>query len=575
MITEETPTADRPDLLAIAEEGFQLAASLSHPVMRERHCVAWIYRLSALDPRAAGERIDDATEDAGARLDLLGTVCRDLVRKEAADLEPFFSRALEVARAQGPEDELRALNDLSEVAVTLFERDAETGRALAALLVPATESLVARDAGDGRTATLALALVGEALLVMGDDRGRAFLAEAERRCRELEARDPLLVFLANTLSEQAPEHAAALAAEVQDPVMRLEARLQIADKLQDPADRGRVFDGAEEDAFFIAHMQGPEAIVRLAHAMVGTEPDRARELFRKALEAGENSGSQMQALHWTGVATAVAELDREWAGRIFRESVAAAAQDEERTRRIAAYVLIANEMAGSHPREAADLFVQAMQEGEQLEALWEYAHILDLVFRTDRSPYLDISPAKSLIERVLDRLSDDDPRIPGVLGLPEVSRWMEQVDPEAGIGVLQRWLSVAAAGEDTEGMTQAALALHRCDAEQGKAALRRVFDVLMQRIDCPSMGDFSRAAAGIAPEIVTELAPHIPDRRERGSALAQAARGLYAADPARALALIRDLERPVDRSSALLNLVDDQLGTGDRYQPQPLLEDLP
>ncbi len=575
MFTDQTPATGAPDLLAVAEEGLREATSITHPVMRERHCVAWLYRLSTVDPRSAGQRIDAATEDVGARLDLLATVCRDLIRQSETDLEPFFSRALEIARAQSPDDQLRVLNELSELAVTLYEKDAEAGRLAASRLVPETEALVTRDEGEGRTAALALALVGEALVVMGEARGSAFLAEAERLCRELESRDPLLVFLANTLGVQDPAHAVALASEIQDPVMRLEVRMQVAGNLPDAVQRGAVFDGAEEDALFIAHMQGPEAIVRLAHAAIGTEPERARRLFQKALEAGESSGTQMQALHWTGVASAVAELDREWAGRIFHDAIAAASQDEEGARRIATYVLIANELAASHPREAADLFAQAMREGEALEALWEYAHILDLVFRTDRSPYLDISAAKPLIERVLSRLSDDDPRIPGVLGLPEASRWMEQLDAGAGAVVLQRWLSVAEASDDTEGMTQAALALHRCDPVQGKAALRRVCDLLLRRIDCPSMGDFSRAAAGVAPEIVMELAPHIPDRRERGSALAEAARGLFSVEPRRALALIRELERPVDRSSALLSLVDEQLGTGDRYQPQPLLEDLP
>ena len=41
------------------------------------------------------------------------------------------------------------------------------------------------------------------------------------------------------------------------------------------------------------------------------------------------------------------------------------------------------------------------------------------------------------------------------------------------------------------------------------------------------------------------------------------------------LALIGGLERPVDRSAALLRLADSRLGTCDRPEPQPLLEEMP
>ncbi|HTE17214.1 MAG TPA: hypothetical protein VK689_02405, partial [Armatimonadota bacterium] len=74
---------------------------------------------------------------------------------------------------------------------------------------------------------------------------------------------------------------------------------------------------------------------------------------------------------------------------------------------------------------------------------------------------------------------------------------------------------------------------------------------------------------------IRQLAPRIPDRRERAEATAMAAVGLYARDPRESLALIRAQERPVDRSSALLALVDSLLHTEDRPQPQRLLEELP
>jgi hypothetical protein len=216
-----------------------------------------------------------------------------------------------------------------------------------------------------------------------------------------------------------------------------------------------------------------------------------------------------------------------------------------------------------------------MEDGAQLEAMWEFAHVMDVVFHPQRSPYLDIAPARVLLEQILSRISDEDPRIPGVLGLPEVSRWMVQIDRDRALEVLNRWLTAAERSGDGDGMTTAALALYGTDPERGTAALNKVRDGLLQRVDCLSMGEFARQVADTAPEVVLTLAPSIPDRRERAEALATSAAALYSRDPERSLSLIRGLELPSDRSNALMTLVDRLLGTGDRPRPQPLLEDMP
>jgi hypothetical protein len=345
--------------------------------------------------------------------------------------------------------------------------------------------------------------------------------------------------------------------------------------VEDAALRQRLIEGAETDALLVEHYHGPEAVVRLAGALAEVDPARSEALFKRALESVAGSGGQMQSLQWTGVASALSSSNREWSLQLFRDAEAAALQEEEPVRQVTSLALIANEMAEPFPREAAEVFGRAMEGALDLEAMWELAHVNDVVFRADRSSYLDVSPARPVLERALARLADDDPRIPGVFGLPEVAQSLAQIDRDRAAEVLDRWFQAAQASGDTDGMTQAALTLHRSDPDKGVAALKEVHDLLLRRIDCPSMGEFSRTAADTAPELVLDLAPYIPDRRERADAVAAAAIGLFATDPDRSLELIGELERPVDRSSALMRVVDRLLNTGDRAEPQPLMEDLP
>lgn len=562
------------DIDPLIEEGLREARGIGNPVARSRHVTSWAFRVSAVDPARAWDMASELPDDPVLRTQFLLNVIQDRSRR-GEGLEQEFAAAIELARGADPDTWLRVLNSLSEIAIELAERERETAIALLRALASEARGPAAPGAETEQPQALARALVGESLLMLGEPEGLDLLHEAERLSEALPARDAISVFLANAMVEQEPERALALAGTVQDTAGRLEARLQLAGRVSDPALRGELFDRAEEDALRVEHMRGPEALVRLGHEMAATEPERARAFFQRALAGAEGSNAQLRSLQWTGVASALASVDREWAGQVFQDAVQAAIQEGELVRRVTALVLIAGEMAASHPRDAAEVFRQAIDEAAGLEAMWEHAHLLDIIFREDRSPFLDIAPARALVEQVLSLVSDEDPRIPGVFGLPDAGRLMLQLDPERAVEVLQRWFQAAEAAGDSDGMTGAAAALYRADPEAGRAALQRVHDFLIRRLDCPAMGDFSRQAAPIAPDLVLSIAGHIPDRWERADAKALAALHLYEQDGEAALALVRSLEQPADRSAALLSLADRLLKTGDRPLPQPLLEDMP
>lgn len=560
----------------LIEEGLREASGIPHPIARLRHRSAWAYRLSRLDPVAAGPMLDELPEDEPfSRLQFLLALLQDRIHRGDSLLEPHATQAIDALHALEPEAGVRALNSISEAALELGDRDKEAAIALLRRLVPEIPPAKNEERDLTQPRALGCALLGEALLILGDGDGLTLLHEAEELVREMPGRDPIVVFLATAITEREPERAVALLETVENPAVRLEARLTAAEKLTDRELRGRVFDQAEADAAFIEHMRGPEALVRMGQALAVLEPERARGFFERALARSGDSEAQLRSLQWTGVASALAPADREWAATVFKSAVAAAEEEGDPVRRATALVVIADEMSGSFPREAAEVFQRGLDSAVGLQSMWEYAHLLDVIFRQDRSPYLDVSPATGLLDEVLARLSEDDPRIPGVFGLPEAAQLLLQVDTEKAVPVLHRWFSTAKAAGDSDAMIQAALTMGRVDPEARTTALTAVRDLLLSRIDCPAMGEFSRAVAPVAPDLVLSLANQIPDRRERTDALTSAAVYLYDQDAERALALIRDLERPVDRSLALLLLVDRLLGTGDRPQPQPLLEDLP
>jgi hypothetical protein len=559
----------------LVEEGLREAKAIGHPIVRARHRASWAFRLSLLDPERAAAMLVECPDDPGLRVRLLLTVTADAVEQGEQEPEPYFSQTIQLARDTDPDTRLRVLNTLSEIAMEVGERDRETGLHLLRKLVPEAGALIGPGGETQQAGALACALLGEALLLLHDPEGLALLGEAERLSHGLPARDSILVFLANALAEQDPARAVTMVRGVEDPASRFDACLQLAEKTTDPELRETLFREAEAGAALAEHTCGPEVLVRAGAALAPLDPERARSFFQRAMESARESGAQMRSLQWTGIASALAPVDREWAERMFQQAAGAALEEEERVRRVTALFLIANEMAETFPREAEEVFRRAVEEAIGLEAMWEYAHVLDIIFRADRSPYLDVSPALPLIHRAMARISDEDPRIPGVFGLPEVARCALQIETEQAIEILQRWFRASEAAGDSDGMTAAAIAVYRADEEAGADALTRVRDYLVHRVDCPAMGEFSRNVAPIAPELVLDLAPMIPDARERTDAVASAAVGLYARDPEAGLAVLRTLERAADRSSVLLTLVDRLLSTGERPQPQPLLEELP
>ncbi len=577
--------------LSLADEGLRETAQISHPIVRRRHEAAWAYRLSALEPERALELFDAVRQDPEQRGELLLTNLRDRLRRGEKSLDKVTDRYLPLlleTEAVPTGAQLQILNAISEFAIEVADHDREAALRMLKQLVPVVESLRAlpselpdtSDMSDTQSLSpqhyaLGCALLGEALFLLDETEGRALLLRGLEAGSALPAADSITVFVANALAERDPAAAVALLQSIEDPGTRLEARLQLAPKVNTPALLETLFDGAEAEAALIAHQRGPEVLVRLGQALASHSLERAQPLFEEALSTAASADPQYRALQLAGVASALDSSDPPQALNLYQQAVESATASDEVSKQVTAMVLIANEMAEFHPREASETFQRAMTLAEGLEALWEFSHVLELAFRTDRSPYLDLAPARPLLERVLDRLSDEDPRIPGVFGIPDAARYWMQIDQERGIEVLRRWLRVAEAAGDSDGMTHAAVAIYEADPEAGRRALTQVRDSLLRRVDCPAMGDFSRSAAAVAPDLVESLAPIIPDRRERTDALTLAAIHRYDADPDAALAVMRGLGRPADRSLALMQLVDRLAGTGDRPLPQPLLEELP
>ena len=542
--------------------------------MRARHEAAWLFRLSAVDPEAAAARDAELAEDPFQRAQLLLTATSDRLHQGATELEPQFSRTIELAAGLEPDSRLRILNALSEISIELADREREPAIQLLGKLIPEV-----RRGGEApeqqQYRVLGCALVGEALLVLDDPRGLELLTQAEAESAELAGSEPVRLFLASAFSRCDPERALSLVKTVSDPGARLEACLQLLGQIQDPGVRDELLEIVMPDARQVAHWRGPEALVMLGQAVAGFDLERARPVFLEALEGAQGNPPQVRALQRTGVATVLAGVDREWAGELFREALATAAEEEERVKRVTTRALIANEMAEAFPREAAEVLAQVVDESLGLEAMWEYAHLMDVLFRPDRSPYLDLSGARPLLERLLTFISDEDPRIPGVLGLPEIARAMLDIAPERGLELFWRWYRAAEQAGDSDGMSQAALALHRADAAAGREALRQAHDLLIERVDCPSMGEYCRRTAPLEPDLVLSMAPHIPDRRERRDAYEEAAVGTFERDPTGGLERVRTIDDAASRSLALLRIADRLLGTSDRPEPQPLLEDLP
>src|SRR5262249_39769578 len=150
----------------------------------------------------------------------------------------------------------------------------------------------------------------------------------------------------------------------------------------------------------------------------------------------------------------------------------------------------------------------------------EMAHVAEILFDARGRPDLDLSAAAPLLEAALARIGDDDPRLPGVLGLPDIAHCFQQFDPERARAVFERWLAGARRGGDVAPMLPASLAPPSLDAPAGRAALRRAAWQLVEREDCFGLSQFCCAAAEIEPELVARIAPLIPESREQTRSLA-------------------------------------------------------
>src|SRR5688500_18609152 len=151
--------ASASDAERIVAEGLKEAAAIGHPVGRARHRAAWALRLSALDPESAAAMAAEVADDPGEGVRVLLAVIEDRLRRGDADLEPHFTRMLELARGADPDTRVRALNALAEASIELAERDREAALALLRKLVPEVDRLADLGAEYPQPQALASALI--------------------------------------------------------------------------------------------------------------------------------------------------------------------------------------------------------------------------------------------------------------------------------------------------------------------------------------------------------------------------------------------------------------------------------
>jgi hypothetical protein len=594
------PSAAASRAQELLEAGFRAVAALEGDATRQAHLSAWLQRLSALDPDAAEARVTEIAEEP-AQAHLLLTIITDRLRGGSATLEPALSRMMALLRGADAESRMRMVNALSEAALEVSDRDPVAAADLAKRLVP--EALSIPGASDseppacgcyhgqpepGQARALALALAGETLTILRNPEGPPILEQAWREAQGLSSREALTMFVVGALSEsgdpQGISRAQELLQTVEDLASRLEATAKLAAKVSDPALRmalcGEVVAGALGESFrglLRDNPRGPEFLTRLGQALLTLSPPHGMALLTAAWEEAADATPQFRALQWAGIAATTAGCaegeQRERAADLFRQAIASLDEEPEAVKRVATRVVIANEMAGPFPSEAASLFERSMEDAQELEALWELAHVVELTFQADRSPYLEASAARPLLNAMLDRLQGEEFRMPGMIGLPDVARYMLQIDQEAALPLFRRWVESSAEAGDSDSLTQAAVVLDSIDPELSAVALREARKAVALRVDCMAMGQFARAIAPIAPRLALEVAPHIQDRRESADAASQAAVQLFRTEPAAALAVIEEIEQPLSRSYALLQIADTALGTSSRGLPEPIYEE--
>ena len=576
---ESDPTPDPADLRAAladarpwAVRGLQEARRISHPLLRERYLRAWAYRWTAVDPAEAGPLAASLELGPEGLRDVLRTQIRDRLHLGlSADAE--LETLLCLPECACPSEETNFVNEASELLLESGERVSNPRMGdLLSRLSRRAESLAERSPSDG---ALAAALVAETASLLDRPEAGDLLRRAMASVEDAGQPDPLWAFLAGIEAAGNLPAALSLLERIRDPLQRLESRLDLLARARGAEVPGDLLDQVRAEVEEVSEALGPEVLVRAGESLAPLAAELGRGLLRRAWEAGESLPPQLRALHWTGIATLVARFDREEGRRLFGQACEAAGCETERSKRLPTLLLVANEMAEPFPREAADLLAGVVDEGESVDTTWELVHLIELVLRPDRSPYLDVSPVARLIQRVAGRIQDSEPRIPGVIGLPELASWARLVDRDLAENLSERAFCSAEKLGDTDAMTRAALAVAGDDPERAVAWLEATAGLLRRRIDCPAMGEFSRCAGGIVPGLVAGLAPLIPDARERADALTSAAVGLLRDRPQEAAEIIAQLPDSAARSLGYMRLFDAAAGTMNRPLPEPLIEDLP
>lgn len=569
VVTHVQEPAAPIELQSVFDCGFEAARAIEAREDRESHLSAWLLRLSRVDPATASELPDGMNGDVFLGATLLtrraqfeaeaGARATDLHWRDAV-------RRLELLEQPGLRLDL--FNDLCETAIGVGEDDRGRALGLLASLGPIAEQAGSEYDG-GATKALACALLGEAMLVLGDPAGVPYLEVAEGLTPDLGNADQILAFLSQTHAARDPHRAMGIVRCMRDAGQRLNARLAVLERASDVSDEVflRMLDEAAGDVHHVEEMRRVEALARIAARAGVRDPKLLRQYFEQALGQMDGMPAQMRALQLAGTAAAVWENDESWARAIYEQSLAAARDEPEAARRVVALIAIAYQMGHTDPGTAQSTLNDALDQASNLEAMWETAHVLDVLLDTRGRPDLDLSAALQLLEASVGRVSADEPRLPGVFGLPEVVRAFSQLDSDRAAMLALQWFESARDRDENDGVLDAALWLARLDPLRGDSALREVLCGLIDRNECVGISHFCGAVAEFCPELVAEVALRLPESKERTRSLAAAMAANWSPNPLIARRLLTEIPEATERSGALLTLVDRCLGTGEMERP--------
>jgi hypothetical protein len=492
------------------------------------------------------------------------------VNDRAPGAPAWWTAAVE-ALSPVPDDDLQLelLNQLCEAAMAAAEPDPEYGRTLLRQLAPVIASLGGGEGGSAATQALAWALLGEALAALDDPGGESMLERAAALSEGLPVRDHVLTFVAQSLGATDLRRAIELAGAIESPPLRFDTRLGLLQRAQSagvPA-AAELLPKLEADTAQLDEFRQIHALARLGTVTGAADAAAARRLYEAALAAVPNEQPQLRALQLAGLAASASAWDADWAARLYDQALAAARDELEPVRRVVAQIAVAYQMAQAEPAAAQPFLDAALRDAPALSATWELAHVLEVLLDPRGRPEMDLQAAVPLLEAALARVTDDDPRVPGVFGLPEAAHAFMQVDPQRAVAVCRRWLRTAQRAGDAEGMIEAALGIRHADPAAGEQALHEVALGLTERGDAFAMSQFARAAAGADPRLAAAVASVIPESREQSRALAGAAAALWESDPDRAGELIGELPTPDERSAAMLAIFDRAAGTANLPRP--------